>query len=652
MVEKSVAERLHHEMVLCLIVVPFEQTPELRPSFLPSDLFTLLQAFIHAPPFSIAKDVRWRTGPFCVKRQETMSDPSRDTLASLLIEISRMLEMKGENPFKIRAYTKAARAVEMFGGDLTAEATAGRLEAIDGIGKAIAEKLTEWLTTGRMVYYDQLREEFPPEIFELFDLSGLGAKKIKALRDKLRVGSISSLERACRAGQVAGLEGFGEKSEQRLLEAIEDRRKNQGQYRLGQAAPWAETLLDWLRQQPAVLLVEACGSYRRRKEVVKDLDFVAATRDAPAVTAAFTEHSLVEKIVLSGPTKTSVRLTTGIQADLRLVEPEAFPFAVQYFTGSKEHNVAIRARARTRGWTLNEYRLAVEPGATAAIPEIRSEAELYRALDLEWIPPELREDHGEIAAAEAGTLPRLVEWENLRGIFHNHTTESDGRNSLEEMVAGARELGLAYYGVADHSKSSFQARGLTADRLLAQVEAVRALDAQLDDITLFAGVECDILKDGTLDYPDDVLAQLDYVVGSVHGSFSMSEAEMTARIIRAMENPYITMIGHLTGRLLLSRPSYAVDIPAILEAAARTGTWIELNANPKRLDMDWRWWRKAAALGVRCVINPDAHSVDGLRDLWFGVCAARKGWLRREDVVNCLSLSEIREALLTKRRQL
>jgi len=285
------------------------------------------------------------------------------------------------------------------------------------------------------------------------------------------------------------------------------------------------------------------------------------------------------------------------------------------------------------------------------IPAIHDERTLYRVLDLDYIEPELRENHGEIDAAATGTLPDLLRIENLRGIFHNHTTESDGRNSLEEMVDAAAALGLSYYGVADHSKSSFQARGLSAEQLLAQVERIRTLNAQRDDIEIFVGVECDILKDGSLDYPDDILAQLDYVVGSVHNAFTLPEAAMTARIIRAMENPHITMIGHLTGRLLLSRPPYALDIPAILEAAARTGTWVELNANPKRLDLDWRWWHKARDMGVKCVINPDAHSTAGLQDIWFGVCAARKGWLRRTDVINCLDLPAIQTALQAKRRR-
>jgi DNA polymerase (family X) len=307
--------------------------------------------------------------------------------------------------------------------------------------------------------------------------------------------------------------------------------------------------------------------------------------------------------------------------------------------------------ALARGWTLNEYRMAPVEGKTAAaVPEIHEETDLYEALGLEYVEPELRENLGEIEAAAEGTLPVLVTLENLRGTFHNHTTLSDGRNSLEEMAAAARELGLEYLGIADHSKSSFQAHGLDAKRLLGQREEIRRLNGKIEEFRLFSGTECDVLKDGTLDFPDEVLSQLDYVVASIHNVFNLPEAEMTARIIRAISNPYVTMLGHLTGRLLLSREGYAVDVPAVIEAAAATGTWIELNANPSRLDMDWRWWPLAKEKGVKCVINPDAHSTGGLQQLWFGVAAARKGWLTRDDVVNCLGLGKIEEALSAKVR--
>jgi DNA polymerase (family 10) len=324
-----------------------------------------------------------------------------------------------------------------------------------------------------------------------------------------------------------------------------------------------------------------------------------------------------------------------------------------YFTGSKEHNIALRSRALSRGWTLNEYRLGPDEKAKiapAAIPEIHNEADLYRALDLDFIEPELREDRGEIAAAAEHRLPNLVKLENLRGTFHNHTTASDGKNSLEEMATAAQELGLQYLGISDHSVSSFQAHGLDAGRLLAQVERIKELNKEYaPDFRLFAGVECDIHKDGTLDYPDEILAQLDYVVASVHSSFNQSQAEMTTRIIRAITNPYVTMLGHLTGRLLLSRDSYALDIPAVIDAAATTGTVIELNSNPRRMELDWRWWPLAKEKGVQCSINPDAHGVAQLQYLWCGIGVARKGWLTAEDVINTQPLGKIERVLARKR---
>ncbi|HKP93102.1 MAG TPA: DNA polymerase/3'-5' exonuclease PolX, partial [Chthoniobacterales bacterium] len=350
-------------------------------------------------------------------------------------------------------------------------------------------------------------------------------------------------------------------------------------------------------------------------------------------------------------------LRSGIQCDLRVVTSAEYPFALNYFTGSKEHNVTVRSRALQRGWTLNEYRLGEAPKSDRraertpqrGVPTIREEADLYRALDLDYIAPELRENCGEFEAAEAGKLPRLVEAENLRGTFHCHTTASDGRNSLEEMATAAQELGLQYLGIADHSRSSIQARGLDEARLRVQLASIRKLNRDFENFRLFAGVECDILRDGSLDFPDEILGQLDYVVASVHSAFTLSEAEMTKRIIRAMQNPFVTMLAHPTGRLLLKRDPYAVDIPAIIDAAAETGTWIEINAAPKRLDLDWRWWPLAREKGVKCVINPDAHGVERLQELWFGVGVARKGWLTKEDVMNCLPLGKIEAALRKKR---
>jgi DNA polymerase (family X) len=341
------------------------------------------------------------------------------------------------------------------------------------------------------------------------------------------------------------------------------------------------------------------------------------------------------------------------------VSTAEYPFALAYFTGNKEHNIELRSRALERGWTLNEYRLAPIPGDPKAkkkrpvkkIPKVRDEADLYRAVDLDFIPPEIRENSGEFAAAEKHLLPKLIEQENLRGTFHCHTSASDGHNSLEEMAEAAQALGLEYLGIADHSRSSIQAHGIDEAQLRAQVAGIRELNKKFDGFRLFAGVECDILRDGSLDFPDNVLSQLDYVIVSVHSVFNLSEADMTARLIRAMKNRFVTMLAHPTGRLLLKREPYQIDIPAILDAAARTGTWIELNAAPKRLDLDWRWWPLAKQKGVKCVINPDAHRTERLQDLWFGIGIVRKGWLTKDDVVNCLPLGKIERALRLKREK-
>jgi DNA polymerase (family 10) len=578
-------------------------------------------------------------------------------IADVLDKIATLLELKGENPFKIRAYTNAARSLETWGGNIADLRDAETLEKIPGIGKAIAAKIKELVETGSLRFFEDLRSAFPAEILELFSLPGLGAKKIKALYEQLQVSSIAQLQGACAAGRVAELPGFGTTTQEKLCRAIAERTKHAGSFHLGTIAAEAEILQNDLRAHPDALHVCIAGSYRRRKEIVRDLDFIVATSAPAEITAIFVEHPLVESIIAQGPTKSSVRLRAGIQCDLRVVTATEYPFALNYFTGSKEHNIVMRNRALQRGWTLNEYRLAAVPPAadlpkkkaSGKIPDVREEMDLYRALELDYIPPELRENCGEFEAASAGTLPRLIEAENLRGTFHCHTTASDGHNSLEEMAAAAQSLGLQYLGIADHSRSQIQAHGLDAARLRTQIAAIRKLNREFDNFRLFAGVECDILRDGALDFDDELLSELDYVVASVHSAFTLSEADMTRRVIRAISNPLVTMLAHPTGRLLLKRDPYAIDLPAVIEAAAETGTWIEINAAPKRLDLDWRWWPLAKEKGVKCVINPDAHRTERLQELWFGVGVARKGWLTKADVMNCLPLGKIENELTRKR---
>src|SRR6266487_973711 len=588
---------------------------------------------------------------------------TKEQIAGVLERIALLLELKAENPFKIRAYTNAARAIETFGGNLSDFQDDEAIAKIPGIGKSIALKIKELAATGSLKYLEELSAGFPTGIMELFSLSVLGAKKIKALYDQLGVSSIEQLQKACEEGRVAELPGFGQTTQQKLSDSITNRAAHAGSFQFGQVAAEAETLRADLAAHPGALQVDIAGSYRRRKEIVHDLDLLVATKEPEEVMKFFVSHPLVESVILQGPTKSSVRLGSGVQCDLRVVTTAEYPFALGYFTGNKEHNIELRSRALQRGWTLNEYRLAplpIDPKAkkkrpVQKIPKVRDEADLYRAVDLDFIAPELRENSGEFEAAgkprKLSGLPKLIEQENLRGTFHCHTSASDGHNSLEEMAEAAQALGLDYLGIADHSRSSIQAHGIDEAQLRAQVALIRELNKKFDGFRMFAGVECDILRDGSLDFPDDVLSQLDFVIASVHSVFNLSETEMTQRVIRAIENRFVTMLAHPTGRLLLKREPYQIDIPAVLDAAARTGTWIELNAAPKRLDLDWRWWPLAKQKGVKCVINPDAHRTERLQDLWFGVGIARKGWLTKDDVMNCSPLRKIEIALRTKRER-
>ena len=568
---------------------------------------------------------------------------TKDQVASALREIGTILELQGENPFKCRAYLNGARTLETSATDLTELVRTNRLGELPGIGDALREKITTLITTGKLPYLEELRSSIPAGLLPLLDLPGLGPKKLRALRDKLKIESLEALTQACQDGRLAALEGFGEKTATNLLEAIDRHANYKKLHRLGTALPAARTLLEHLKQSPLVLHAEIAGSLRRGKEVVKDLDLIASSKKPKEVMKLFVSSPNVEKVVNHGETKSSVILAGGIPCDLRVIPPESWATALAHFTGSKEHNIALRQRAIDRGLHLSEWGLL--KGKSKTPLKLKDEKDLHKALGLAFIPPELREDSGEIAAAEKNELPDLLTRDQIRGCLHNHTLASDGQDSLSSMAQAAAEQGLEWLGIADHSKSSFQANGLDAKRLEKQIEEIRLLNSKKPKCTLLSGTECDILKDGKLDFPDSLLSELDYVVASVHSGFTSDEKEMTQRIIRAMENPHVTCLGHPTGRLLLEREAYPLNIPKILDAAAATGTWIELNANPWRLDLDWRWWHKARDLGILCCINPDAHKTSHLRFLDFGVTLARKGWLRAQDVVNTRTLSQLRKLL-------
>ncbi|MEM9237443.1 MAG: DNA polymerase/3'-5' exonuclease PolX [Verrucomicrobiota bacterium] len=577
-----------------------------------------------------------------------MPEITRESIAAVLEEIALLLEVEGANPFKTRAYRNGAEIVRTHDDDIIALAKKDELGGIKGIGEALQQKIHELATTGKLEFHQNLRGNYPDSFFELFELEGIGPKKVGALHRELGIESINALKKACEDNQVAGLSGFGKKTEQKILEAIARRDQFADRFRMDDALIAAEQILEELRGHSEVLRTQYAGSLRRSKETVGDLDFIVATSKPAELTKFFSELELAEEIIVHGDTKCSIRLANGLQCDLRAVSNAQFPFALQYFTGSKEHNVALRSRALKQGLSLNEYGFSAAGKAKQhdPIPTINDERDIYRTLGLEFIEPELRENRGELEAADAGELPELIHWEHLRGTFHNHTTASDGRATLEEMAEAAIDLGLRYLGIADHSRSSPQANGLDAERLLKQVEEIHKWnETRGDELHLFTGSEVDIMKNGELDFDDEVLAQLDYAVASVHNAFTLDEKTMTKRIIKAMENPHITMIGHLTGRILLRRDAYAVNHDKLIDAAARTGTIIELNCNPKRFDMDWRWWHKARDKGVLCSINPDAHRPEQFQYLRLGAQVARKGWLRREDVLNTRSLEEVKSYL-------
>lgn len=590
---------------------------------------------------------------------------TKNEIAGVLEEIGTLLELEGENPFKTRAYQNGARALEsMEGAEFDTRIAAGTLGELKGFGEALVDKITKLHASESAMgleFYAKLRARIPDGLIALLEVPSLGPKKIKALREQLGVESPEQLEAACKEGRVAGLAGFGEKTQTKLLEGLANRAAYGKRHLWWDANAVAGPIVAGLRGLAQVKRAEAAGSLRRNMETVGDLDFIVAAEaaDATAITDWFCAQAGVKEVTARGETKASVRFASGLQADLRIVPPEQFAFALHHFTGSKDHNVAMRQRALARGLSLSEWGLVPDAGEGTAKEKAErglslkaeTEAELFAHLGLAFVPPELREGLGEIEVAEVkdggrktedagrtGGLPRLIELEDLRGAFHNHTTESDGRNTLAEMAAASRALGWDYLGIADHSKASFQAHGLDEARLAAQVEAIKALNAsgKVPGLTVFTGVECDILPDGRLDYDDatfDALA-LDYVVVSVHSAMTQPEEEMTRRIIRALEHPRATMLGHSTGRILLRREGYKVDLAKVIDAAIANRVIIELNAHPHRLDMDWRQWRRAAERGLMTSINPDAHEAAGLTHVAEGVRVARKGWLTREQVLN------------------
>jgi DNA polymerase (family 10) len=579
----------------------------------------------------------------------------KSKIAEILVEIGMLLELKGENPFKTRAYGNAARAIENLEEPLEKVIAEDRLTEVKGIGDAIGKKIKELAETGKLSYYEELKASLPPGLSEMLEIPGVGPRKIKTLYEKLGIESIEQLEAACKSGKVAELDGFGEKTARNISEGIERRRTYASKFLLSVAWQAAEPLLESLRSHPAVIRCSAGGSLRRNKEVIGDVDLLASSKKPAEVIEFFCSQPGILKVTAKGETKASVVLEGGQQSDLRVVSDKEFPFALMYFTGNKEHNIAMRQRAIARGLRLNEYGLFKSKEETRdpkLLVPCQSEEDVFAKLDLPYIEPELREDMGEFAAAEKNELPKLIEWTQLKGSLHNHSTWSDGHSRLEDIAQFMENLGLAYWAITDHSKASFQANGLDAGRLREQIKEIKKINERLGQagsaFRLLTGVEVDIVKSG-LDLDDEILSELDVVVASLHVPAN-NEAENTKRLIRAAENKYVHFLAHPTGRLLLEREAYPMNLNAVIDACAEAGTWIELNCSPYRFDMDWRWWPAAKRKGVKCAINPDAHRNEHAGFLRLGAGIARKGWLEQKDVINSLSLEQLLKALGKKRK--
>lgn len=574
---------------------------------------------------------------------ETLLRVTNIEVAAVLYEVADLLEIKGVR-FKPQAYRRAAQAIETLPEDIADVAREGDLNAIPGVGKSIAKKIREIVETGNLRYLTSLREELPEGVQYLTRLEGIGPKKAIALSRDLGIRTVDDLEAAAKAGRIRDLPGFAEKTEANILASIQVSRTAKERRLLGYILPVARDIERRLAAFPTVGQVSLAGSIRRRKETIGDVDILATSSHPEEVMEVFATLPGVERVLVRGTTKTSVVLSTGIQVDLRVVEDEHFGAALQYFTGSKEHNIALRKLAIARNWRLSEYGLVdLATGRTVAG---KDEAGIYRALGLAWTEPELREDRGELEAARTGTLPDLVGYDAIRGDLHVHTRWSEGAHSIEEMAEAARALGYEYIAICDHAETLHIAHGLSPGRLADQVREIERINRESDgDFILLAGTECNIGMDGRVDLPDSVLADLDVVVASVHSGFKQSEEEMTGRVLTAMHNDHVDIIGHPTGRVLLSREPYRIDLAAVFDAAAALGVMMEINAFPGRLDLSDVNARWAREVGVRFSLGSDAHRRENLRYMEFGIATARRGWLSADDIVNTRPLSELKKLL-------
>ena len=564
-------------------------------------------------------------------------------LSRIFEQIAKILKIKEENPFKIRAYEKITLVLENLPIDIETIYHQGGLNNIPGVGTGIAKKIEEFLTTGKLEYYEKLKETIPSGVIELLDISEVGPKTAKLLYEELGVDNIEKLEKAVKEHRIKDLPGMGEKSETNILRGIELYKRRKERFLLGRALPLAEEMVESLSQLKETDKISFAGSLRRKKETIGDIDILITSQNPEKIMRTFTSLPQVREILAEGPTKSSIITKDDLHIDVRVVEPISFGAALQYFTGSKAHNIKLRELALKRGLKINEYGVfEVESGNRIAGEK---EEEVYQALNLPFIPPELREDRGEIEAAQEKKLPQLIEYSQIRGDLHLHTKWSDGAHTIRQMAEAAKKRGYKYIAITDHSQSLKIAGGLTEKRLREQVEEIQKLNQELKDFTILSGIEVDIKSDGSLDFSDEMLSKLDVVIAAIHSGFKQESKIITERIIKAMQNRLVNILAHPTGRLIGFRESYQVDMNEMIKVAAETGTILEINAYPERLDLNDVYCRMAKDKGVQLAIETDAHSIDGLEFMNLGVDVARRGWLEEKDIVNTLPLNELLKRL-------
>jgi DNA polymerase (family X) len=557
-------------------------------------------------------------------------------IAVIFNQIADLLEIQGANPFRIRAYRRAATSLESLTGSIETIINQSGARSIPGIGEDLERKIVEYLETGKMEFYEQVKQEVPLGLARMVDIPSVGPKTAKLIYDHFQVQSIEDLEALCKTDKLLSVPGFKKKTVENILSGIEVHRRRRGNYLLGRVVPKAKLLCEYLQEHAE--RVAYAGSLRRMKEIVHDVDILAASNNPEKTMKAFLSMPLIESVLAQGATKASVRVQDDLQIDLRVIEPQSWGAAMHYFTGSKAHNIRMRERAIKLGFKLNEYGLFDATDKKLAGVE---EEDIFQKLGLPFIPPVLREDQGEIEAAAAGSLPRIIEVDDIRGDLHMHTDWSDGKYSTQEMIEAARSRGYKYVAITDHSKSLGVAGGLSDDDLMKHMEEIRALDAKYPDIRVLAGTEVDIRQDGTLDYSDELLGKLDFVVASVHSGFKQDRPTLTMRVVRAMENPHVRVIGHPTGRLLGDREPYDLDIDEVMKAAVRTRTCLEVNSNFHRLDLNDLHCRKARDLGVHLIISTDSHNYDDLLNLPYGVATAQRGWIDKDHVLNAQPVEQM-----------